>query len=350
MLRLPLPTTLLRGLAVAAALLVPSGSVPAAEADPESLQFKLSAERQAIDVPLDELRAQYTKALERLRDEVTQAGDLARRLQIDREIAYHSDEGGERPEPGDFAPLAKLRTIYEKRRAELLAQAESRREKLLVDYRAAFDALQKSLTVENRIEEAVEARKVATSLEAELERLRAGRKPPPKESTLFKEDAPAELAWETPFAGTLGAASSTELEFTGATKPDTFGAAVVKNRLPKQFTVRGQIQISGYFPGIVIAYEADDKPFAMVYPVKAGTQVEIWHAGKRVQTDVLDIQWKFASWESFEVVRDTTGWTFKLGSQKASVPLPDSVRGSRFGFLTFGPGVVKARRLSVTTE
>ncbi len=347
----PLPTLprVVLSLAMAFLCLAPAGTRAQGDDPVESLKFKLAAERQSLQGPSEDLKAKYQKALERLREEATAQGNLDGRLAVDEEIKYLAGEAEERPDPGKYDQLASMRKIYDERKTVLIKEADTRREKLLREYAAAFTDLQKSLTIESRIEEAVKARDMAGALEAELERLRkaaVGATSAP-EGDSQKE---REISWTAPFAGEIAESSSTGVLFTGAAEAGLFGAVVVKERLPNRFTARGQVKIEGSFPGIVVGFDSENDPFAYLYPDVTGIQIETWHQRQRLKTSRLDHEWERGSWISFEVTRTSREWTVKLGSKKLPIPLPGDIRGSRFGFMTFGPGVVNVRRLAVTAD
>lgn len=327
-----------------------SGTLLADDVDLETVRFKLTAERQALVMPLEALSEQYTSALLRLKETATQAGDLSKRLLLEAEIARLSREPEGSFGGGGFSELEKVRAIYEERRTTLLKAAEGKLETMLTAYRARCVALQQKLTKEESIEEAIEARDLANALEDELERLREAQEET-KEGKVFPQKAMSlVLEWETLFDGMLNEASGESLDFIGSTTVGSIGAVVALNELPSTFSVTGEIHVTGQYPGIVLAYDAKNRPFAIACSVNDGTEIETWERGDRVKTTRHNLAWGRGVWETLEITRNEEGWWIGVGGTRQLVPLPRTLRGGRFGFMAFGPGQLKLRDLVIAAQ
>jgi len=271
-------------------------------------------------------------------------------LLVEAEFKSLSVESNPRPHADEHPELVRIKAIYEDRRTNLLRDANTKREKILEEYQMECIALQKALTKRERIKDALEARDLVTSLGAEIESIRLARAKSSDGTQSPPNGKPPVLEWETPFEGILVEPSSEAFAFVGSNTVGEMSAVVARNEFPATYVVKGEIKVTGQYPGIVLGYVSKNRLFAIACSVGDGTEVETWERGDRVKTTRHELRWSRGIWEPLEIARNEKGWTLRIGGTKQLVPLPQTARGRRFGFMTFGPGKLELRSLIIAIE
>ncbi len=146
-------------------------SAPVSSAEPsiEALEERFVAAYERIHQPIWNLNAAFSAALQRLLAQETAAGNLDAALEIKTEIAAFGDGRDFDSEtflrrPAETESLASTKTIYARERERLWNEGSKARADLLSHYAAALTDLERQMTRESKMEEALRVRRIRESL------------------------------------------------------------------------------------------------------------------------------------------------------------------------------------------
>ena len=143
-----------------------AADVPAAPAPTlDSLRLELDVNRQAFHQPVATLNTQYEAQLKKLEEDVRKAGELNLLLAVQDELKGFAS-GEAKPAPSDFGALQKLQDIYRPERAKREKAEAEQLVPFLAKYREALTTLQKRLTQENQVAEAIKVQDEVVKLDA----------------------------------------------------------------------------------------------------------------------------------------------------------------------------------------
>jgi len=150
-------------------VLCASAPVSSAEESIEALEEKFVAAYDRIHQPIRDLSASFSAALERLFAQETAAGNLDAALEIRNEMDAFGDGSDFDPEtflprPAQTESLASAKVVYARERERLWQEGGRARADLLNHYAAALTDLERQLTRDSKMEEALKARQVRESL------------------------------------------------------------------------------------------------------------------------------------------------------------------------------------------
>lgn len=148
------------------------GSAQDAESNPatlDSLKLDYDVKRSELQKPIWGLEDIYEEKLSELLDQVTAAGDLQKALAVKKELSsFRETEGGSEEESGEsFSELERLQEIYAESREQREASIKEQMVPLTKAYGAKLAQLQKLLTQEKKIDQAIAVQEVIKSLEKE---------------------------------------------------------------------------------------------------------------------------------------------------------------------------------------
>jgi len=132
----------------------------------ESLKLEFDVERAELRKPIQELQTKYEQQLGKLLEEVTSAGELERTLAVKAEIEGYK-EGKTKPAGDGFPELKRLQGIYADVHAQRTAMMKKELGNVVTAYRAKLLALQKELTKERKIEDALAVKAVIDGINLE---------------------------------------------------------------------------------------------------------------------------------------------------------------------------------------
>lgn len=170
-------------LEVVAALILICGfeSIRVQEGPPQptldSLKLEYDVNRSELMRPIAELQKIYEGKLKELLDEVTSAGELKEALAVKAELeTYKNPTGGEEGEekPATFPELQRLQEIFVDSKEKRLVTAREELKPLKDAYQEKLLALQKQLTQEQKLDQAVEVQTVIQEVEASRSELVEG--------------------------------------------------------------------------------------------------------------------------------------------------------------------------------
>lgn len=135
-----------------------------------SLKLELDVQRAELLKPQRELEASYGEQLNRLMDQVTEAGDLEKALTVKAELTGFR-KGEAKPAGDGFLELQRLQEIYAKASTERADTLHKKLGPIFEGYRAQLITLQRQLTRDKNLEEAVKARAMVSEANEMLETL-----------------------------------------------------------------------------------------------------------------------------------------------------------------------------------
>lgn len=131
-----------------------------------SLKLEFDVKRAELQKPIQELQTKYEEQLNQLLERVTGAGELENAIAVKAEIEGYKD-GKSKPAGDDFPELKRLQGIYADAHAQRVATINKNLGPVVEDYKAKLLALQKALTKEKRLEEALAVKAVIDGIKIE---------------------------------------------------------------------------------------------------------------------------------------------------------------------------------------
>ncbi|MCB1062340.1 MAG: hypothetical protein KDN20_05375 [Verrucomicrobiae bacterium] len=132
----------------------------------DSLTLEFDVHRAELMKPIAELKQIYQEKLNELLDEVTAAGDLKKALAVKAEITDFASKGRTVVDEGAFPELKRLEEILVEAQAQRVNEVNEKMVPLIEVYQAKLKFLQKRLTQEKKLEEAVRVQSVLEKVEA----------------------------------------------------------------------------------------------------------------------------------------------------------------------------------------
>ena len=123
----------------------------------DSLKLEFDVQRAEVIKPVMQLRESYEDRLKELLKEVTKTGDLEKALAVQNELTNYqsTDASADADNEALFSELKRLREIFLKSQAQRLNKVNEKLVPLAKAYKANLSALQKQLTKDNKLEEAI---------------------------------------------------------------------------------------------------------------------------------------------------------------------------------------------------
>jgi hypothetical protein len=128
-----------------------------------SLRFEFDVKRAELNNPIVELQTKYEEYLGQLLEEVKGAGNLENVLAVKAEIEGYK-EGKSKAADGGFPKLKRLQDTYSEEKARRVAMMNEKLGFVVESHKAKLEALQKALTKENRLDEALAVKAERDSL------------------------------------------------------------------------------------------------------------------------------------------------------------------------------------------
>lgn len=175
----------------------PPATLPEAQAQLESSQARADT---LLQERLEALHLRYALQLDRIRQQAQDAGDLDATLAILREQNYVREHGRQPPPDGQarLPQVEPVRQVLETAIQQMQQEHAQARRLLLQAHLAHLQSLQRDLTMENRIDEAVEVREEARRVAQQLEAPAAAPAPGPAPAAAPAPDFPRlALRWQT---------------------------------------------------------------------------------------------------------------------------------------------------------
>ncbi len=135
----------------------------------EQARSNLEAQQTKLDGPLDDLKANYLQRLTSLMNEAQTRGNLDVVLAVRSELANLA-KVDYTPAETEIADLQKLQEIYSNARTKLLSERHDRFKLVLADYRTQLTRIERELTQQNQIDQAIAVRKELEQTEQLLEK------------------------------------------------------------------------------------------------------------------------------------------------------------------------------------
>ncbi len=140
--------------------------VRAQEVTLSSLKLQHEVDVSLLKTPYDKLDEAYGKQLEKLSEVARAKGDLDQMLFIEKEIdAVKAGQTGAEI-PGSYAAVARARSIYEIEKSKLAMTRATKVRELRAAHRLKLLALQKKLTQQRKLDEAIAVKAELAALEA----------------------------------------------------------------------------------------------------------------------------------------------------------------------------------------
>ena len=131
-----------------------------------SLQFEYDVYRAELLKPLKELQKKYDTNLQRLLEKHTKAGELQAVLAVKNEIEGYKEGKSTPADKAKFPELHRLQSIYKETAVKHQAEFDEKVPPVTTAHKARLQALQRRLTQQSKIEDALEVAEALKGLES----------------------------------------------------------------------------------------------------------------------------------------------------------------------------------------
>ena len=155
-------------------------------------------------------------------------------------------------------------------------------------------------------------------------------------------------SWLSPLGGVFSVENN-ELSIKGLGTGDVNQAiAILDVSTGLNYSISGEVLLSGPWGGFVFSYDNDAKTFVSFYSSKYDSPYYTHNSlNQRASIGRYPVRWEHDSWQKFKIEKKEEKVIIELDSQKVSVDLPVNRGSGHFGFTTYGQTTIKARNLKL---